>query len=188
MNNEIEEINESTIGIVVYSKGERFVCLVDKEDYPRVSGFKWHLSGISKTNSTRYARAHLCNKGPDRGMTIFMHRLIMSFPVEGQVDHVNRNGLDNRMKNLRKVSQLENARNKVYKKKSKSGFIGVAICTSAEQPWRASIWHDGKSVYIGNFKTREDAALAYDAKAVELRGEFAVLNFPHELPANSMCG
>lgn len=46
--------------------------------------------------------------------------------------------------------------------------------------WTASIVHGYKQRHLGTFQTAEDAARAYDAKAVELFGEFAWLNFPGE--------
>lgn len=50
--------------------------------------------------------------------------------------------------------------------------------------WQAQISNgqtpEGKQVmvYIGRFENEEDAARAYDAKAVELRGDSARVNFP----------
>ena len=45
------------------------------------------------------------------------------------------------------------------------------------QKWRASIrLNDGQWSYLGSFQHEKDAARAYNAKAYELRGNFAVLN------------
>ncbi len=42
----------------------------------------------------------------------------------------------------------------------------------------AEIGYNGKSIYIGSYDTAIEAAQARDAKAIELFGEFASLNFP----------
>jgi hypothetical protein len=42
--------------------------------------------------------------------------------------------------------------------------------------WKASIKYQGKKIHIGQFKTQEDAALAYNNKAIQLLGNKAVLN------------
>ena len=44
--------------------------------------------------------------------------------------------------------------------------------------WVARIRNNRKDIGIGRFDTAEEAARAYDAKAAELFGEFASLNFP----------
>jgi hypothetical protein len=41
----------------------------------------------------------------------------------------------------------------------------------------ARIVNDGKSYYLGLYADPRDAALAYDKKARELRGEYAYTNF-----------
>jgi len=51
-------------------------------------------------------------------------------------------------------------------KKSKSGFVGVY---QSRNRWQAEINHNGKAMHIGSYKTPEDAHLAYEAKANELR-------------------
>lgn len=46
--------------------------------------------------------------------------------------------------------------------------------------WQASIPYRGRQIYLGLYETPEAAARAYDAKAVELFGQGAALNFPKE--------
>jgi hypothetical protein len=46
--------------------------------------------------------------------------------------------------------------------------------------WHSQIKENGRQVTIGYFDDEEAAARAYDAKAKELYGEFAALNFPEE--------
>jgi hypothetical protein len=43
------------------------------------------------------------------------------------------------------------------------------------------IWDGRKNIHIGMYPTIEEAALAYDKKAVEMFGQFARLNFPQNL-------
>lgn len=62
---------------------------------------------------------------------------------------------------------------------SKSGYRGVAYVPSPPyRPWAANIRHDGVRYHLGGYATPEEAARAYDAKARELRGDRARLNFP----------
>ena len=49
---------------------------------------------------------------------------------------------------------------------------GVSFCKSTNR-WRAQITMDRKSVNVGRFQTKEEAANAYILKAREIRGEFA---------------
>ena len=44
--------------------------------------------------------------------------------------------------------------------------------------WRVRVWHGGKFIHAGSHATREQAVRAYDAKAKQLKGASAVLNFP----------
>lgn len=75
-------------------------ALIDVDDVVKIKQSRWHLHlshGISYAISTKL--------GP-------MHRYLLSLidsPLE--VDHINGNGLDNRKKNLRAVTHLENMRN-----------------------------------------------------------------------------
>lgn len=56
-----------------------------------------------------------------------------------------------------------------------SGFRGVSFCKSQNR-FRAQIQVDKRNIYIGSFKTAEEAAHAYNQKAIELLGDKARLN------------
>ena len=58
-----------------------------------------------------------------------------------------------------------------------SDFHGVSWY-KRDKKWQAYIGHDGKKVHLGSFSTAEQAARAYDAKASELKGAAAILNYP----------
>ena len=65
-----------------------------------------------------------------------------------------------------------------------SNFRGVF---AKNKKWRALIRFEGKLIHLGVFENEEDAARAYDCKALELFGaKFANLNFPH-LPKSEAC-
>ena len=65
-------------------------------------------------------------------------------------------------------------RRNVLVEKNKSGFRGVHF---AKNSWCASINHNNKKYHIGYFASPVDAAIAYDERAIELKGEKAILNF-----------
>ena len=62
-----------------------------------------------------------------------------------------------------------------------SQYVGVCYCQQANlrKNWRAYITRYGKRYKLGHFYTEEEAAIAYDEKAIELYGEEATLNFPN---------
>lgn len=139
------------------------VALIDDEDFDMVNGLHW---GAVRRGKSWYAAA---NGG------LYMHRLIM--PGHARVDHINRNGLDNRRSNLRAATKAQNAIN--AEKPSgvnTSRFKGVSLVIP--RPWRAALVVDQKQIDLGLHATEEQAARAYDAAAKTHFGEFAFLNFP----------
>ena len=62
-------------------------------------------------------------------------------------------------------------------RRNKSGYVGVSWQKDIKQ-YTAKIGVDGKRVYIGSFRDRLTAALAYDAVARQHYGELANVNFP----------
>lgn len=104
----------------------------------------------------------------------------MQAPDGMQTDHINGDRLDNRRANLRICNGMENARNRGVSARHieiPSRYKGVSWERRAAR-WQAQIGCDGKKFHLGLFATEEEAARAYDAKARELHGDFARLNFP----------
>ena len=85
-------------------------------------------------------------------------------PGDQVVEHRDRNPSNNRFSNLRLATQLQNCQNRVAQ-----GFCWE----ESRQRYRVEMRIWGKKRFIGRFRTVEEAQAAYDAKAVELRGEYA---------------
>lgn len=148
---------------------------VDDEDYEFLNQWKWQAHGKAPNF---YAYRGKWIEGKKRG--IHMHRLVMGVtdPII-RVDHKDMNPLNNQKSNLRPCTISQNNANSKSRKGSGSKYIGV--CPYRKKPmsrlrWRATIGKDKKVYHIGFFDTQEEAALAYNNKAIELHGEFANLN------------
>ena len=150
-------------------------AIVDAADYESLSQHKWLANGDEKRGF--YAARRVGNK------LVLMHRVIMNPPEGTVVDHINRNSLNNRRRNLRICTQKENSRNGRPSRRSTSRFKGVYFHKQTRK-WIATIGYNGKTIHLGSFDDEVEAARAYDRKAYELFAEFAYLNFPHEIHRN----
>jgi hypothetical protein len=103
-----------------------------------------------------------------------VHRLIwkMFYNEEPDIiDHINGVRNDNRLCNLRSVTQKENAKNKsVINSRNTSNYEGVSLI-SATGKYSSYLYIDGANIRLGNYNTPEEAALVRELKAKELYGD-----------------
>lgn len=112
---DVEYDGSKYIVMSILKNGENYYSIIDFEDGEKVKKYNWHISSDRYVGSTLYI---------DKiKKEFYLHNLIMNrltFEGKGQletVDHINRNPLDNRKKNLRIVSQSEQCLNQKTKER-----------------------------------------------------------------------
>lgn len=103
-------------------------------------------------------------RGKFSGTNYLEHRLIWVYfhgeiPDGHVVDHINHDGLDNRLENLRLVTQSQNAKNMPKYSSNRSGLPGVHF-SQTKRVWVAQTNIAGKRVCLGWFDNIFDAACA----------------------------
>jgi hypothetical protein len=103
------------------------------------------------------------------------HRLIWIMhgndPVE-MLDHIDGDQLNNKIENLRPVTNSQNQRNQKLRKDNTSGIKGVSWL-NAHKRWAGQVWHKGKLYRAGYFKDKDECAAAVRELREKLHGEFA---------------
>lgn len=160
-------IGDSTMKRISLTQGQ--YALVDDADYEWLMQWKWRVQKTTATNW--YAIRTMGNK------QILMHRLILGISNDRQTDHINHNGLDNRRSNIRLCTCQQNQFNqRRQQRETTSEYKGVGWCKRAKK-WKSRIKRNSREIHLGYYDSEIAAAKVYDAKAVELFGEFANTNF-----------
>ncbi len=145
------------------------VALVDDADYVWLSRWKWH----AHWSDGKYYAVHAWWHSKAVRGTVLMHRVLV--PNAVKLDHRDRDGLNNQRANLRICNDSQNSQNNFGRGDRRLPFKGVSIAKDRHL-YVASITKDGKRVYACGFATPQEAAIAYDAMATNLFGEFACTN------------
>lgn len=150
-----------------------FTTQVDDCDYDYLMQWLWQVSTsgyVHRTNMDKYGnqfRFHMHIEVAKR----------MGISVKHQVDHKDRNRLNNQRYNLRSATKSQNQANSPAHKDNIVGYKGVRWHVQYQR-FEARICKDGRSICLGYFDSAIKAAEQYDYVARKLFGEFAYLNFP----------
>jgi hypothetical protein len=149
-----------------------YSIMIDECDLPLLYQYNCY---IAKNGQKKYLKCNIIMNG--KKTTGIFHRILLSAKKDQQIDHKDGNGLNNQRNNLRFASGSQNCANKkkVFRKTTTSIFKGVHWC-NIRKTWIAKIEKNGKKIYLGASEIQEVAASLYNKKAIELFGEFALLN------------
>lgn len=126
--------------------------MLDAEDHDWASEHGWHLMLVDRGG---YA---VRKEGPDNARrSVLLHREVagLEYGDPRQVDHINRDKLDNRRCNLRIVSP--DAQKQNIPAVGRSRFRGVCRTHCKSAPWKARVKMNGRVHELGYFATEEEA-------------------------------
>lgn len=152
-------------------------AIVDDDMYEVLNKFKW---SVHKSHGNFYAIRGFIIK--DRILTkigsqavwgiVKMHHCVLGFPLKGkQLDHIDGNGLNNCLSNLRVVTIRENCSNRRDRRngETKSNYVGV-YQSKGQTNWRSQISINRKSIHLGCFENEKKASEAYQNALTKLEG------------------
>lgn len=165
------DIGPLDVKIILTQNKKKHTVTLDRDGYKLFLSCKW---SIYKHRNTFYLfRIELIN---GKYKNLKFHRELLKLKDKSLlVDHINRDGLDNRLVNLRLCSNRENCRNRNKRKNTSSVFKGVHF-EKRSNKWLARIQTDNKRITLGLFDNEYEAAKAYDLGALKYFGEFACTN------------
>jgi hypothetical protein len=166
-----EVINDKlcVIGTLI-SKDTQVEFIIDKDDEEKVKNRQWYAGTGGK-----YIASHI-NIGDDR-KHMYLHNFIMNkftFDGKGQketVDHINRNGLDNRKDNLRFLSQ--SMQNVNQKKRARTAVLPEGIPELPRHIWYAKANGLHGDRFVVEIKTEKIIKKTTSSKSVSIQEKFA---------------
>jgi hypothetical protein len=121
-------------------------------------------SPARKSNGKVYIDIHI------DGKHYYAHRLAWLYTYgawpENDIDHIDHDSTNNRLINLRDVTNAENHKNRKMSKRNNSGVTGVYFRNDM-QKWHARIAVNGKRIHLGHFEVKDDAVTARKNADVE---------------------
>jgi hypothetical protein len=170
------QVNEEGLTYITCKKSDNtdFIVYIDADKANEICKYTWTLG------SNNYPCATI-----NKTKNITMHRWLWEtyknkIDDKNCIDHINKKDfdsshtIDNRLENLREATYSLNNHNKQIT--NKFGYKGVIECSDRKGWYTAQVNKEGNRKYSKNYKTVEEAALAYNLLALEVYGEHAHLN------------
>ena len=130
---------------------------------------KINLGQIAGSEKKRYWQTNIFGK------RYYNHRLIYIMhygEIKNHIDHIDGNGKNNKIENLRDVTRAQNMWNSIKPKNNNSGTKGISFLPRLKK-WRARIKFNKKEFHIGVFEKKEDAIQKLNEFRAKYHGEFA---------------
>lgn len=153
-------------GEMTWKKGRPCGKGINRSYAGKAAGYK----GLSGSQKITYTAVEF------RGKPYYVHRLawLMTYGKmpDNVIDHIDGNGQNNRISNLRDVSKGTNRRNApTLQVNNTTGFNGVSWDDKLKK-YRAVLVTDGMHHWLGRHDTAEEAAMARRRKEIEMFGEY----------------
>lgn len=142
---DIVEIHLRNKNNIVHKK-----AIIDLDDLPKIQNLRWSYNGDAY-GKDGYCRNVITNT--------YLHNLVFGIKEGYEVDHIDRNKLNNRKNNLRHVTHSDNNYNMSNHTAGTSGVMGVSYRKDRNK-WRAHIKVNKKYVHLGHFDDFEDTVEA----------------------------
>jgi len=157
---------EGDLAYVTLTQG--YEAVIDAADAPFVGQFNW--CAVVNCNTVYAYRRTKTKEGGAFGT--LLHRFLLEPPKGVEVDHISRDGLDNRRANLRVASRAQNSWNSKPPSSNTSGYKNVTFC-KRKRRWVVRISVGNKRLRFGSFPTPGEAHAAYVKACLLHHGEFA---------------
>lgn len=156
-----QDFNDAIVALPLQNSAE--ICLVNFSDLCFAINFKWSVDSRG--------RVYRSKKGSRT------ERLAQTIMNEDNIDHIDRNHMNNIRTNLRSSTLCQNQANrgKPTTRQFTSKYKGVNWHKNNKR-WEAGIKVNGIRKFIGSFTDEVEAAKAYNKAAIKHFGEFACLN------------
>ena len=109
------------------------------------------------------------------GRPYLEHRLIWLWhgnELDGDIDHIDGNPLNNKIENLRTASHSENMRNAKMRSDNKSGVKGVSWCKT-KRKWKVQLWFGSRQQYLGRYDSLDIARQIVESARLKYHLNFA---------------
>lgn len=149
-----------------------YVAAIDDADAPLVTQHSW----CAAVHGEGYIIASRRLPGPRKPYkSQTLGEFLIGKKKGYEIDFIDGNSLNNQRNNLRHVTRSLNWAGRKKRKNCSSQYKGVTW-NQSKQLWQAYITYLGHHYHLGRFRDEQEAALAYNRKAMELFGEYARLN------------
>lgn len=143
-----------------------YEVIIDKEDFGRCSKLQWNIRPYKRNIKNWYTSNYKVG---------LLHRFLVSAPKGMQVDHINRDTLNNRKDNLRICSNKENTRNTTpIRDNNTSGHKGVMWDKRTEK-WMSYIMVNYKFKNLGYYNDFDEAVEVREQAERSYFGEYSAL-------------